>query len=383
MAGADIATLLTRLAGGPQLSPDELARLGGDEWEAVAERAAEHRLGPLLHHLWRGDPAIPDPVMAGWAASHRDAALEALAMRHQLVSLASTLASAGLPAIALKGAWLAWHAYPAPALRPLRDIDLLMRPDDALAARECLLAQGWVEAQTVALPPREWLARFKHLPELVSPDGLWLDLHARLWDDGSGLPPPPTFDFLWDRTIADPGVPWLRFPAQEDMLMHLAVHAAAHRFDGGPLMLADIGGLVSAHPFDWTAVHTRAEGEGWAKPLALILAATRHWGRGPWHGPDDLRPVPDDLVADVPALLAKPLAARAADIGAVKRSRAGVSIGEKLRRIWQRRERYERAGDYARWLAGEARLAVVARSDDSVADRSERMLRLEAWLAKP
>jgi hypothetical protein len=48
-----------------------------------------------------------------------------------------------IPIIVLKGAALAYTVYDTPALRPIGDIDILVRPDDAAAAREILDRIGW------------------------------------------------------------------------------------------------------------------------------------------------------------------------------------------------------------------------------------------------
>ena len=262
----------------------------------------------------------------------------------------------------------------------MRDLDLLLAPEDALRARTLLIADGWHEAEPSALPPEEWLRRFKHLPELVSPDGIWLDLHGRLWDTGPGRPSMP--EGVMTRARPDPECPRLRHPAAVDMLMHLAVHAAAHRFDGGPLMLADVDRLLASESLAWEEVFARAASEGWDRPLALLLAAGRQWGcQGLWRGPEVLPPVPVQLVEDVPVLLAKPVAARAPDIAAAKRGSVRIGPGEKLRRIWRRRERYENLGAWLGWVAGEARQLLGAAGDAAIADRRARIDRLDGWLA--
>jgi hypothetical protein len=45
--------------------------------------------------------------------------------------------------IQLKGAWLAKNYYPDPALRPMADLDLLVRKEDMKRAKESLMAQGY------------------------------------------------------------------------------------------------------------------------------------------------------------------------------------------------------------------------------------------------
>ena len=70
---------------------------------------------------------MPAAIAGSWRAAHRRAAITALAQCADLARTAGLLEAAGFAPIALKGAWLAHHAYPEPAQRPMRDLDLLVR----------------------------------------------------------------------------------------------------------------------------------------------------------------------------------------------------------------------------------------------------------------
>ncbi|QYJ07448.1 nucleotidyltransferase family protein [Qipengyuania flava] len=371
MTALSAEVALTRLAGGPPLAPDEIRAIPASTWSIIAERAHEHRLEPLLYFRWNGDDAVPVALRDIWAAAYRQSAIAALAQRAALLSLVEDLGREGITAVALKGAWLAWNIYPEPALRPLRDLDLLIAPEQALAARAHLLAKGWVEEDDDGLPAEEWLERFKHLPALVAPDGTVLELHVRLWDE-DGRTPANVSGVLYRATaLADH--PALRFPDPVDMLMHLAVHATFHRFDAGPLMLVDFDQLLAKQAFDWESVWPRAASEGWDRALALVLAATRRWGSSePTRIPDLPLTPPAELVEALPELLCKPLAAREADIAEAKRARADVPLGEKLRRAFARRERFGSTREYLAWVAGQLRA--------QGSERREALVAMDAWL---
>ncbi|MBK9546708.1 MAG: nucleotidyltransferase family protein, partial [Dehalococcoidia bacterium] len=55
----------------------------------------------------------------------------------------ATLRAAGVEPIALKGLGLIATAYPEPALRPMHDVDLLIRPPGFMKAAGALLNAGW------------------------------------------------------------------------------------------------------------------------------------------------------------------------------------------------------------------------------------------------
>lgn len=372
MAAPPLEVVLTQLAGEPRAGaiPARMA-----DWEALDRRAADHRLQPLLHARRRGDGSVPEAIRTGWAEAYRASAIASLHQRGELLAITETLERADIPALALKGAWLAWHAYAAPAERPLRDLDLLVPPGRAVEAQELLVAKGFAQDDRGALPLSEWVRRFKHLPPLTSPGGTVVELHTRLWDEAGRNPPQPTG--LFERAVTGRHHPRLRYPAPPDMLMHLAVHAAFHRFDGGPLMLVDFERMIASTLLDWPAIWGRAASEGWDKPLALSLRGAEHWLRPGLLAGVNCPAVPDALVARLPQLLAKPRAARAGDIAAAKLASSALGRGEKLRRILARRERFASGAEYLRWLGGESLSAVHGGSSA----RARTIARLDRWLA--
>lgn len=374
MAETPLEYVLTRLAGG-EVPGSDFA-----QWEALDRRAAEHRLQPLLHHSHATSEAIPAHIRAAWAKAHRDAAITALQQRRELLSIAELLTQNRLAFLALKGAWLAWHAWPDPALRPLRDLDLWLPGNSALRARELLFEQGWRQETQPGfdtLGAEEWLARFKALPPLVSSGGIVIDLHARLWDDHGRVSPP---DGLFERSLEDADHPALCYPGPVDQLMHLAVHAAFHRFDGGPLMLHDFAHLLRQVTFDWPSVWTRAASEGWQPHLALCLAAAREWSgvEAPW--PDLPIEVPGRVIDQLPLLLAKPLEAREGDIALAKAVGGDRGLRERLTIVLARRERHANLASYLGWVGTEA--AAALRSGLSGRQRMAAISALDAFLAR-
>ncbi|MCA1662354.1 MAG: nucleotidyltransferase family protein [Novosphingobium sp.] len=118
------------------------------QWDAIAAMAAAHRLEPLLH--WRAQQsqcALPAEIAAAWDGAHRGAALAALAQQAALRLAVERLGAAGVAAVALKGVRLAWRDYPAPGLRPMRDLDLLVPAARALDAA-AVLAEAGFEPET-------------------------------------------------------------------------------------------------------------------------------------------------------------------------------------------------------------------------------------------
>jgi len=103
---------------------DALTRSGlaGIALECAGEQAAAWP-AKFTAHLKRGATAV---------------AAENLNFRHELVRLLRAFDQAGVPVMLLKGAALNLSLYDRPDLRPMTDLDLLIHPADASAARKAL-----------------------------------------------------------------------------------------------------------------------------------------------------------------------------------------------------------------------------------------------------
>jgi len=239
-----------------------------------------------------------------------------LALR-QTTDLANTVAllcAEGFAPLALKGAWLCRHAYPHPALRPMRDIDLLLDHASVIPAFEHLRTAGYELCAPPELSLPDLVRIDKHLPPLISPGGTTIELHHRLWVPDGRLDhaSPSVID---DRVRAhavleDDGI---LYPAPIDMLAHLIVHSVyGHRFDCGPLVLTDIDYLLRARGVDWALFWQRAESEGWRSGARLLLALVAAYRSDvqirltPAAGPE---PSPE-IMADAVDLLLQDLATR-------------------------------------------------------------------------
>src|SRR5205814_1722191 len=110
--------------------------------EAIAE-LAEHALN-LPRHGYRGVETVLQLAADALRWHHL-----ASALRHEssvgpvLWQALRALTAAGLEPIVLKGAALAYTAYPEPALRTHSDIDLLLGPDELPLASDVLAEAGF------------------------------------------------------------------------------------------------------------------------------------------------------------------------------------------------------------------------------------------------
>ena len=272
-----------------QPSAGAAVHLCPEDWTEFAHLAAMHRLEPMLHErLRRGDLAeqVPPALRERLQAAHRKHTLRNLKITRELVTVTRLLRAGGIESMALKGAFLAQFAYPEPGLRPMRDLDLLLKPNEAVAAFNLLRGQGY--ESSFGGVPEAYFADRVHLPPLRGPGGIAIELHHRLRPMGAGT---DAFEAsLWSRGIEKPlGGEAIRFPCLEDMLLHLCIHATLdHKLDLGPLALVDVALAIESGPVDWPDFLLRVEAGGWRRcVLPVLLLARRHLGAR----------VPDEVLA--------------------------------------------------------------------------------------
>ena len=379
-----------------------IADLSPLEWDAVLRLAGQHRLMPLLHHRLRGAGAgwpVPVLVRKAWQEAYCNAALRSLSASALLSRLHCVFEGAGLPYAALKGAFLAWHAWPDPALRPLRDIDVLVPREQAIEAQALLLANGFAtlpggNPTDVAIEHHKPLA-----PVEDRKTGLCVEIHLALVDPGKLSTPQGCAHFssaALGRRRTFGGEPAIRFLDPTDALLHLIVHAALdHSFDNGPLVLGDVARLIQRHPPDWPVFWQRASELGAERASMLVLGlAERYEGPIAIHRPSDVA-LPPPVVVDAAALMT---------LGDFERRQA-MAFGVRLASAgWRQRlslaahhatphrhvvEKFATAGGgrtrigiaYLRWAADRARDYARSAFSPGIADEVRAAAWVSSWLA--
>ena len=363
------ARLLFDLLGGRTVEGSEA------DWAFGAEMAADHRLEPWLHGVRGGCDTVPAFLLKRWEDAYRDAALSALAHERTLLRITGSLET---EIVVLKGGWLGRYVYDHAALRPVRDLDLLLKPDEVVAAWNALQKQGFTPAEPLELPASEWARRYKHLPALRGSQGVLVELHSRLWDEGPGAPRHPSD--LFERAGPDPRHPALLALHPTDMLMHGAVHGVwTHRWDNGPLALIDLMLVCQRLQPDWNDVRQRAETQGWDRMLALQLAAADRWLElGLSQQSSCCLDVPLSLVESAAPMMTAPSAMREHDRSA---RRLTASPKGRTRAFGTRLKRLQQPRTAADWLMEQARGWWTVRRDREAAARLAANRAMEDWLA--
>ncbi|HEX9373938.1 MAG TPA: nucleotidyltransferase family protein [Roseiflexaceae bacterium] len=216
----------------PQRDPIARTTAGwnADDWEAARWAIQVHGIGPLLHQAserWLDAGAL-HPHLQGYLAAQRRLSRERVALLlGDLAEIARACKDRGIDVLPLKGSQLATQYYAEPGLRPMSDLDLLVRPADERRMLALLTDLGYRQTG------RGWkhitLARPEADGPVVSYDGEHpdnprsIDLHIRLAEQFWGI----QYD-LTAEAWAD-SEPWAaaRRLRPAGLLHHLAVHASS------------------------------------------------------------------------------------------------------------------------------------------------------------
>lgn len=191
--------------------------------DELAIAAEQHGMEPLvLAHVGQAGLEISGDVDARLRARRTQHA-HAAAVRFRVVAdVASAMAQARVPFLVLKGAALANLVYGDPRLRPMRDVDLLIRKPDAGRALDALTHCGFQRAG--ALVP----SHHHHLQGMARTiDGatVTLELHHELLAPTPFVAPRDYDDLIGRSQPFEWGGISYRTLGREDMLWHVYAHA--------------------------------------------------------------------------------------------------------------------------------------------------------------
>ncbi len=264
---------LAGVLGVPPLPPEAQRRLAASiAWDRLLALASPN-LHPTLAD--RIEPTLPPPeARHRLEAARRAAGVTALARRVALREALAALDVAGCPVIVLKGAALAELVYREPWLRPMEDLDLWVRPEDAARAAQALVRGSYQPAAhspvAIGLAPRIGPpSLLRHGPTTVEVElhtdpvslaGLSRARRERMWAQARSMP------------LA--GAP-ASVLAPDDLLLHLGLHAAAlHGFSAGWRSLLDVSLVLERWRGDWDWI---AMQDDWAREGVGTWMRTTLW----------------------------------------------------------------------------------------------------------
>ena len=276
--------------------------LGPDDWRLLATTARREGVAPLLYHTLKEAEMLalaPSDVQADLRQAYYTTTARNLLLYRELSRILTALSASPqypisnlqsptsnlqpptsnprppIPVILLKGVALATTVYDSIGLRPMGDIDLLIKPPDLPRAQEMLIALGYAFYPDRARDFDRSFGRAKTFTR-QTPYAMSIDLHWRLLEWPRGQQATLLTKWLWDsaveRRVAD--VPTLVL-SPEGQVLHLTTHLAKHGW-GRLLWFYDIAQVLRCYEdeLDWNLIIAQAREFEILKALQVTLAKT-------------------------------------------------------------------------------------------------------------
>jgi putative nucleotidyltransferase-like protein len=246
-------TLLLRLLGAEAGST---ATFPSPPSPAFPDLCRRHRVTGLIYpELARAGISGPPEIVNPIREAARKTLVDNLILLKALHQTASALRSEGIGFVLLKGASLLGFLYPEIQLRPMTDIDILIRAKDWPKVEDTLGPRGYrlPEPDEASYYEREWYHQVVETPDAPS---CYLEFHWNLESaERSRIDPD---QLIHDAVACEiEGERFLRL-CDDHLLIHLSVHLAHHYRDPALLWLEDLRRLLRRGSFDWERIESTA-----------------------------------------------------------------------------------------------------------------------------
>ncbi len=192
-----------------------------ESWDGFTRFLSQQQLQGLAYRLMANQDGIPADVFHFLEQAYYSTLAMNTLRREHLKILESLLASENISVVLLKGAALLDTVYADPGLRPMEDIDLLVRKEDLSGLKEVLKQNGYKTDH-----------RF---PQMFHKDDVRIDVHTSLMHTSRIKSRQALFP-VHQRQIFNQSLPWgeefslVRVPDEFTHLIYMAHHMIKHSF---------------------------------------------------------------------------------------------------------------------------------------------------------
>jgi hypothetical protein len=278
--------------------PERAQALSVADWSALVATARDaNLLGALAERLASAGVNACPPAQRHLQGARLMGERQHLSIRWEAHQLQAALGTLGIPVVLLKGSAYVM-AYPVIGRgRLFGDVDILV-PRAALGDVEShLMLSGWVSAKSDAYDQRYYREWMHELPPMSHVRrGTVLDVHHNILPLTARNAPDPAAIIARSQPLA--GLPALRIPCPEDLLVHCLTHLMHEgELHNGLRDLHDADQMLRCFAGEagfWERLRAVAAGNDLAAPVALGLRLVeRLFGT----------PMPTTLAADLEASL--------------------------------------------------------------------------------
>ena len=203
--------------------------LADDDWQNIYNISLEEGVAPYLYYCINksgSELIIPEPIKNKFIKTSQNVLARNTILYHELSKVLRSFSEMNIPVIVLKGAYLSEKVYPHNGLRPMGDIDLLVKQNSLLKVQKILLKNGFLQSEQLSI--QEQCDKSHHLLPFTNLSGTTIEVHWNIY-------PPHIQPFkidvscLWKRSIqamiTNENILAL---SCEDLLLHLCFHTSCH-----------------------------------------------------------------------------------------------------------------------------------------------------------
>jgi Uncharacterised nucleotidyltransferase len=241
------------------------------DWNYIAAAACAHGIAPLIYHNLcqsRVTRVLPHGSMERLRNSYYGNAARNSFLYHELRNVLRAFREQQIEVVVLKGAALAEPVYPNRALRPMSDLDLLVKKEKLTEVETKLLDMGYI-LQDRGKGKEFYQERHYHWVFSKKPD-LDIEIHWHVKRPTSAFE--INIDELWKSTqavkVASVGALIL---SPEVLLLYLCQHSWKHSLNGGMRPFIDIAQTTRfyASEINWQEV-ARLSAQWQMNPCAFL-----------------------------------------------------------------------------------------------------------------
>ncbi len=274
-----------------RLETSDTKKLAPGNGDFFVSEAVRHRIAPLLYHKIRlagAEPMFPKDVVRKLREKYLANAYRNTVLFHRLTELVARLNHKEIPVILLKGAHLAEFIYRDISLRPMSDLDILVREEHLSEVVQIAFSAGYrffydkenakdKSGKSYCYDISEY---YKHFQPLIHPETQsLLEIHCFISDIGTPFEIPASE--LWEHAQpAGLNGNNVFILSPEDLIIHLCLHAAYdHLFGFGMSALYDIA-ITAKHyegNINWKEIRRRSVKWRTTRCVSLALYFTKKW----------------------------------------------------------------------------------------------------------
>lgn len=255
---------------------DRICRLLQEEidWDWMLKAARSHGVWPIMYHNLKAvcPEAVPQDIFSNLKNVYLNNAMWNLMLSRELLRIIEDFQEHGVDAVPFKGPTLAQAAYGDIMLRQFSDLDIMVRRQDVLTAKDLLISRGYrPQIKLTPFQERLLLQGACEYNFVRNDPVIPIEVHWMFHSSGYSVP----FDEgIWSRLemMTFEGTKIYCFPP-EDLVLALCAHGTRHRWAQMKLV-SDIAGLIERSQIDWEQVNMIASDTGLKRILhiGLLLA---------------------------------------------------------------------------------------------------------------